>query len=985
MFCNSQPNLIQVNLSSESITVCFFNARSLVNKLPQFQSLVLSLNYDVICVTETWLTDLIFDQEILPSNYIIHRNDRKSRGGGVLIATKSSIHATSFSNPDHLEIVSLLLHLHVPLALCCIYIPPTPDSSYIANLITYISEDVSSHCKDIVLLGDFNMPDIDWSTLSSSSHLSVSFCDFIFDLNLSQLIDKPTHTKGNILDLILTNSCHRITNINISPPKNILNSDHSIIDFSLSHSVTPHSKVLPQYVFDFPKADYNGLCSFLMDINYSPLLSSDDVNFIWSSLKSIIYSGMNLYVPKVRLRRYQYPSWFTPELRHLSKCLRTTRKRVSKHPSVYQQHKLSQLEGELHSKILAAKSSHEANLIHSFAGKYNNKIYDYIRSLSSDNSIPSQVVFNSSAAASDFDRASLFNKFFHSVFTTSSYCLPPIETLPLPPVTIDNVSISQLDVLNALESLDASKAMGIDGIPPKLLKHCSLALYIPVHHLFSVSLTKHVIPCEWKCHSITPIHKSGDKSQVTNYRPISLLCIMSKVLERLVYNDLNKFIIQNNIISCSQFGFRQGHSTNQQLLLFLHKVHQSLNNKENCDVIYLDFRKAFDSVPHNELLTKLWTIGITGNCWYWIREYLSGRSQQVCVNGCHSSSLPVISGVPQGSILGPLLFLLYVNNLPNQVLHSTPYLFADDTKCLKSVSSSSDSLQLQQDLDNLTAWSADWKLSFNELKCILLSFQPNNSSNYQLAPTPTTSQYQINGHRITSRLQHKDLGVVMSHDLSWTNHLTSITNQAYKKLGLLRRSFSSVTSVSAKKSLYLSLIRSQLIYCSQVWRPHLVKDIKLLENVQRRATKFILNDYTSDYKTRLLKLQLLPLSMIYELNDICFLIKSIKQPSSSFNILKYISFSHNNTRSGSFLKLVQPLVLNTRHKHFFFIRITRLWNSLPPIDIYSRSYNSTVTNIKSILWNHFISEFNPSNSCTFHYCCPCPKCQALVKPSFHIS
>ena len=619
-------------------------------------------------------------------------------------------------------------------------------------------------------------------------------------------------------------------------------------------------------------------------------------------------------------------------------------------------------------------------------GKCNNKIYDYIRSLSANSSIPSQVEFNKSVATSDLDRASLFNKFFHSVFTTSSCCLPPTESLPPPPVAIDSITLAQLDVLEALESLDVSKSMGIDGIPSKLLKSCALALYIPIHHLFSVSLTKHIIPNEWKCHSITPIHKSGDKAQVTNYRPISLLCIISKVLERLVYDHLNKFITKNCIISCSQFGFRKSHSTNQQLLLFLHKVHQSLNCNSNCDVIYLDFRKAFDSVPHNELLIKLWSIGITGNCWYWIKEYLhvSHRTQQVCINGCYSSSLPVISGVPQGSILGPLLFLLYVNDLPIEVSHSTPYLFADDTKCLKAISSDLDSLQLQQDLNSLSAWSTDWKLSFNELKCILLSFQSSNTS--ALTPTTTTTSYQVNGHVIAPKSQHRDLGVVMSHDLSWTGHLSLIVKQAYKKLGLLRRSFSATTSISAKKSLYLSLVRSQLVYCSQVWHPHLVKDIKLLEDVQRRASKFILNDYASDYKTRLLQLSLLPLSMIiYELNDLCFFVKSIKQPSSSFNILNYVSFSCNNTRSGSFLKLVQPLVLNNRHKHFFFIRIVRLWNSLPPIDIHTSSYTSIVASIKSLLWDHFVAVFDPANSCTYHFCCPCPKCQPLIKATFQVS
>ena len=154
------------------------------------------------------------------------------------------------------------------------------------------------------------------------------FCDFIFNNNLSQLIDKPTHHKGNILDLILTNACHRIQDIIISPPNcsYVFNSDHSIVSFTLTHSVTPHPEVTPHYVFDFPKADYSGLCSFLMDINFSPLLSSDNINFIWFSLKTIIYSGMNLFIPKVKLRKYQYPDWFTPELRHLSKCAHTLRK-----------------------------------------------------------------------------------------------------------------------------------------------------------------------------------------------------------------------------------------------------------------------------------------------------------------------------------------------------------------------------------------------------------------------------------------------------------------------------------------------------------------------------------------------------------------------------------------------------------------------------------------------------------------------------------
>ena len=194
------------------------------------------------------------------------------------------------------------------------------------------------------------------------------------------------------------------------------------------------------------------------------------------------------------------------------------------------------------------------------------------------------------------------------------------------------------------------------------------------------------------------------------------------MLQRIVFNHLNKFICEYNIISDNQFGFRRCHSTVQQLLLFLSKVNDSFDNNASCDTIYLDFRKAFDSVPHNELLLKMWKIGITSNVWYWLKDYLTGRNQCVSINGCSSTFLPVISGVPQGSILGPLLFVLYINDLPFHLLTSSLFLFADDTKCHKQILTPADIHLLQQDLEQLSTWSGDWKLSFNEYKCLLLRF-----------------------------------------------------------------------------------------------------------------------------------------------------------------------------------------------------------------------------------------------------------------------
>ena len=391
----------------------------------------------------------------------------------------------------------------------------------------------------------------------------------------------------------------------------------------------------------------------------------------------------------------------------------------------------------------------------------------------------------------------------------------------------------------------------------------------PLHHLFSLCFTQHYIPKDWCIHNITPIFKAGDKSSVKNYRPISLLCSSSLVLERLIYNKISDYVFK--LISPSQFGFRPNNSTPQQLLLFLSDIFNSFETKRRIDAVYIDFKKAFDSVPHQELLLKLWSYGITGSLWLWFRAYLSSRLQKVSINHCSSDLLPVVSGVPQGSILGPILFLLFVNDIPDCLSTSKLLLFADDAKCFHLIKSLDDVCLLQLDLDSLVAWSKKWKLYFNSSKCLAISFSKKQQSAEQA--------YKLCNSEVVHKDNLRDLGVILSRDLSWSAHYNAITSKAYKTLGLIRRCFNRNIPYFAKKNLYISLV----LYCSVIWRPYLIKDIKLLESIQRRSTKFILNDFTSDYKSRLIKLNLLPLMMFYELCDIIFYIKSVKSPNTNFN------------------------------------------------------------------------------------------------------
>ena len=251
--------------------------------------------------------------------------------------------------------------------------------------------------------------------------------------------------------------------------------------------------------------------------------------------------------------------------------------------------------------------------------------------------------------------------------------------------------------------------------------------------------------------------------------------------------------------------------------------------------------------------------------------------------------MPVKSGVPQGSILGPLLFLLFINDLPTTVKHSNILSFADDTKCYKVIRNILDTTLLQSDLESVFKWSTENQLFFNINKCTVLPFKSKSPSD--------ANCYRIDNNIVSSKSSHRDLGIIFSTNLSWSAHYESIISKAYRSFGLLRRVFSNIHSIKAKKELYISIVRSNLLYCSPLWRPYLIKDILNLERIQRRASKYILGDYTSDHKTRLIKLNLLPLMYIYELLDILFFIKSYKSPINSFNIFQYVTFNNSFTRS----------------------------------------------------------------------------------------
>ncbi|PFX12767.1 RNA-directed DNA polymerase from mobile element jockey [Stylophora pistillata] len=287
---------------------------------------------------------------------------------------------------------------------------------------------------------------------------------------------------------------------------------------------------------------------------------------------------------------------------------------------------------------------------------------------------------------------------------------PPDGRLPV----IDSLMLYEDEVYKVLSNLDPSKASCPDGLPTTVLKACARELTPSLCALFNLSLAEGRLPIEWKDTLVVPVYKKGKKEDVTNYRLINLLCVVSKVLERCILKHFNDFLCP--LFDNVQHGFLQGRSTVTQLLAFYHEIGQSLDKGLQSDIVYLDLAKGFDSVSHQGLLLKLSQYGVSGKLLQWFDSYLDGRGQQCLVHGFTYSRSPVPSGAPQGSIPGPLLFLVYVNDLllviPNHIA-----LFADDSKCSSVIGGLQDCESLQKDLDSLQGWSDNWHLKFNTCKC----------------------------------------------------------------------------------------------------------------------------------------------------------------------------------------------------------------------------------------------------------------------------
>ena len=541
------------------------------------------------------------------------------------------------------------------------------------------------------------------------------------------------------------------------------------------------------------------------------------------------------------------------------------------------------------------------------------------------------------------DQSELFNDFFFAQFSSPS----------LYDISIDYSNDSRFDinfsigrVRKLLNKINSNKAQGPDGIHGKILKNCANSLAYPLSVIFKMSYNCGYIPKEWKLANVVPVFKKGKKGNVENYRPISLTCLVMKIFERIIKDEILGHT--SLYLDQRQHGFMSNKSCTTNMVHFCDSLALSLNNDKRSDVIYFDFAKAFDSVSHDIMLHKLkYRYMVDGTLLKFICNYLQGREQRVVLGNQISCSKPVNSGVPQGSILGPLLFVLFINDLPDGLSTGTGLaLYADDTKIWRIIETESDHIILQNDITYLNNWALANKMKFHPGKCKVISIC--NSPPPLLNILPDIEFLYFLGTACLDYVElETDLGVDISPKLHWGSQCSRLFSKASQKLGLLRRHCYFVKDTARARALYITLVRSLFESCSIIWRPTNQTLTAKLERIQKQAIKWILNEENISYSPQEVYIQkckevnLLPLSIRFDFNDILFFhkviykLKPVELPSylkqfegqtrlrsSHFDSLSIVSSvhpkgNHISTRSSN------PL------ENTFFYRTHSKWNNLP--------------------------------------------------------
>ena len=833
---NNPYSILHVNMRS-----CKANQQELENYLH-----LSSIDFSVIAMTETWLSD---DEANLfnITNYNHFSSSRQDkRGGGVSVHIAETSHCvqrpdiSNSLNSDIIESIFVESDFNlIKYIIGVIYRPPSSSLQTFLEQMNQLLGILKQEGKLIYLIGDFN---IDLAKYDSNETIS-DFFNLMYSHSYKSLINKPTRVQGHsssIIDNIFTNDLESTHSSGILLADI---SDHFPI-FTLK-SCNSDSK--NEHRIKYRQLSENNQEKFLNCLEreqWQIVFAHSDAQKAYTSFSELLSNHYNQCFPLIERKRTKRDNnkWITTGLRTSIKQKNKLYVKYKRIPSVYNEIVYKRYRKKLQLLIVAAKKLHYQSLLNQFKNN-SKKVWETIKEVIGKQNSKTEIQSISANGRTVTDKsqiASTLNKYFVSVGPNLDTDIPEAEVTPLHYLRgnyINSIFLTPVDteeVLSNLRNLKDSSS-GHDDYKPKIIKRAAAFLAAPLVHIINISFQTGVVPDELKYAHITPIFKSGDHNLPQNYRPISVLPVFSKVFERLLYNRLYTFLQAHNVITEYQYGFQSGYSTEMALIHTIEEISSKLDKGEKVIGLFLDLKKAFDTVNIEILLLKLNHYGVRGKSLDLIKNYLTNRKQAVIVDDCKSEQLYTTCGVPQGSILGPLLFLIYVNDLCNALKKTFPIMYADDTNIFLSGQNVEEmTVIFNSEMKQLNQWFRANRLSLNLKKTHALLFSLNRSDGSQ------NLAIEFDDCPIETLDKTTFLGVRINRHLDWKNHIQYINNKIAKSTGILKK-LSRVFNQQTLRMLYFSLIYPYLTYCNIIWGNGYLTHLNKILLQQKRIIRIICN------------------------------------------------------------------------------------------------------------------------------------------------
>ena len=617
---------------TQTVKLMYTNAQSVLNKVKELAAYVVEAEPDIIFLTETWCSSTTNNAALALPNYQLESELRRDRtdtgngvGGGLLIYVKLGLKILPYDKFDDNTFNQFCCFKMItegePLHCILIYRPP---SSNLANLLK-LCDMMRNLDKNTYVVGDFNIPNVNWQEWAAADPKGRTLLTTMEEAGLTQMVNLATHTKGNVLDLFITNNPDKV--IGVSDGGRLGRSDHCILNIELV--ANPQKVIHRGRRPNWNKADTIGLKTQLSGINWQRLLSTNNtVEQNWQNFKKVVSKSVRENVPESTCKPSTQPRWITREIIRLLGQKKRLWKNLKLHPTVDNEGKYRKIEKEVSAKIRNAKRSIEKRLANSHntnARSFANYIKSKTKAVIGIGPLKRT---DGTLATEDKEIADMLNEFFASVFSVTNSNINRLLTVETV-AELSLVRFTERQISNKIKRLKESSAGGPDGINARVLKTAEAELVGPLGMIFDQSMKEGQVPVDWRAADVVPIYKKGPKGEPGNYRPISLTSIPGKLMEGVIKDSLMTHLIENNLIRDSQHGFMPGRSCTTNLLIFMDKVTEAVDQGHPVDIFYLDFSKAFDKVPHDLLILKLRAKGVAGETLRWIKNWLADRTQQV--------------------------------------------------------------------------------------------------------------------------------------------------------------------------------------------------------------------------------------------------------------------------------------------------------------------------------------------------------------------